>query len=142
MVEDRPRRKCAGPTQIVPKMNDATKQRAAVERALMDRARTQAARAREPSPRRYLQHTVALALALILVAFVMLGFDRFLTSLQKYMEVEITERAPGAASQTDAPAPAIPAYVVPAEVSPPPSADPDPRPSPAQAPDNASATPR
>ena len=114
--------------------------RAVVERALMDRFRAQANREPEPAPPRLLQHVVALALALALVFLVMFGFDRFLTSVQKFMEIEVVEPAPttGAPAATEP----MPAFVVPSDVSPPPPADPDPRPSQAPAPDSAPATPR
>jgi len=108
----------------------------------MDRFRAQADRPPEERPRRFVQHAIALALALALVLTVLVGFDKFLTSMQKFMEIEIEERAPQAAPAEGAePEQAMPAFVVPSEVSPPPPADPDPRPSPAQAPDSAPATP-
>ena len=100
--------------------------RVPVHRVLMDRARAQAERAREPGPRRWLQHALALAAALALVTFIMLGFDAFLTAMQKYMEAEVTDPAPP-------PTEPVPAYVVTQPVSPPPTADQDPRPSPAPA---------
>jgi hypothetical protein len=108
----------------------------------MDRYRARADRPPEEKPRRLLQHAIALALALALVLTVLVGFDKFLTSMQKFMEIEIEERlpeatpAPGAATEQ-----AMPAFVVPSEVSPPPPAGPDPRPNPPQAPDSAPATP-
>lgn len=89
-------------------MTDSTEQRLAVERALMDRAHANATRQVEKPPRRLLQHVIALALALSIVAAVLLGFDRFLTSMQKFMELEVQPTAPAA---TDP----VPAYVVPAE---------------------------
>jgi hypothetical protein len=115
-------------------MPGAPDERAAVERALMDRARAHSARDHEKPPRRMLLRVIALALALSLVTVVLLGFDAFLTSVQKFMAIKIEDPAPQA---TDP----MPAYVVPPEVSPPPTADQDPRPSPAQAPDTSPATP-
>jgi hypothetical protein len=113
-----------------------------VERALMDRFRAHADRPPDEKPRRILQHSIALALALALVLAVLVGFDKFLTSMQKFMEIEIEERVPQAAPAPGAEAgQAMPAFVVPPEVSPPPPAGPDPRPSPPQAPDSAPATP-
>jgi hypothetical protein len=114
-------------------MTDVTEKRAAVERALMDRARAQASREHE-RPNRLLQHSVALVAALALVAVVMLGFNAFLTAMQKFMEIKVEEPAPA----TTAP---MPAFVVQPEVSPPPPADQGPRPSPAQAPDTSPANP-
>ena len=109
----------------------------------MDRFRAQADRPPDEKPRRIVQHTIALALALALVLVVLVGFDKFLTSMQKFMEIEIEERAPQASPAQGAEAEqAMPAFVVPSEVSPPPPAGPDPRPSPPQAPDSVPATPR
>jgi hypothetical protein len=115
--------------------------RAAVERALMDRFRDQANRPEEKAPQRIVQHGIALALAVGLVLIVLLGFDKFLTSMQKFMEVEIQD-SPPAASAPQAPQAeqSIPAFVVPADVSPQQPAGPDPRPSQPQAPDNVPAT--
>lgn len=95
----------------------------------------QAERDREPAARRWLQHAIALAAALVLVGIVMLGFDAFLTAMQKYMEAEVVD--PAAAPAT---AP-MPAYVVPGAVNPPPPEGPDPRPSQAPAQGTSPATP-
>lgn len=100
----------------------------------MERARAQAERDREPKARRWLQHAIALAAALVLVGIVMLGFDAFLTAMQKYMEADVVDPAP-------APTAPMPAYVVPGAVNPPPPEDPGPRPSQAPAPDTSPATP-
>jgi hypothetical protein len=125
-----------------PDATNGTDRRATVERALMDRFRAQADRPPEEKPRRFVQHAIALTLALALVLTVLVGFDKFLTSMQKFMEIEIEERAEKAAPKEGAETEqAMPAFVVPSEVSPPPPAGPDPRPSPAQAPDSAPATP-
>jgi len=114
-------------------LNDAREQRAAVERALMDRSRAHASREREQSPR-LLRNTVALAVALALLGVVLLGLDAFLTAMQKFMETKIVDPAPSATAP-------MPAYAVQPDVSPLPPADPDPRPSPAPAPDTSQATP-
>ena len=110
----------------------------------MERARAQAERDREPTARRWLQHAIALAAALLLVGIVMLGFDAFLTAMQKYMEAEVVDPPP-APAQAPAPAPPLtapmPAYVVPGTVNPPPPEDPGPRPSRAPAQDTSPATP-
>jgi hypothetical protein len=121
-------------------MSDAPDESAAVERALMDRFRDRANHVPEKPPRRLLQHAIALLLSVAIVLLVLTGFDRFLTSVQKFMEIGAREDAPAAAAP--APTDPIPAFVVPAEVSPPPPADQDPRPSPPRAPDNAPASPR
>lgn len=96
----------------------------------------QAERDREPAARRWLQHAIALAAALVLVGIVMLGFDAFLTAMQKYMEAEVVEPTP--APPPTAP---MPAYVVPGAVNPPPPEDPGPRPSQAPAQGTSPATP-
>jgi hypothetical protein len=121
---------------------DSTEHRATVERALMDRFRARADRPPDEKPRRLLQHAIALGLALALVLAVLIGFDKFLTSMQKFMEIEIEERVPQAAPAQGATAEEpMPAFVVPSEVSPPPPAGPDPRPNPPQAQESAPATP-
>ncbi|MFO1394330.1 MAG: hypothetical protein U1F09_11270 [Steroidobacteraceae bacterium] len=107
-------------------------QRAAVERLLMDRARAQAGR-EDDWPRDWLRHGLALLAALALVGVVVLGFDRFLTAMQKFMETPVTDPAPAS------PEP-VQAYAVEGDVSPPPQADPGPRPSPPPPADTSPAT--
>ena len=116
-------------------MSQPPDDKAAVERALMDQFRDRALREPEKSPRQPLQRLIALALSLALVAVMLLGFDTFLTAVQKFMDIEVVDPAPAA---TDP----MPAFVVTPDVSPQPQADPDPRPSPAPAPENSPATPR
>ena len=87
-------------------------------------------------PRDWLRHGLALLAALLLVGVVLMGFDAFLTAMQKFMEAQAVDPAPAATA-----AQPIQAYAVEGEVSPPPPADPGPRPSPAQAPESAPATP-
>jgi hypothetical protein len=89
-------------------MAEGSEQRLDVERALMARALASATRPAEKAPRRVLQHSIALALALLLVAVVLVGFDKFLTSMQKFMELKIEEPPPAATEP-------MPAYVVPDE---------------------------
>jgi hypothetical protein len=108
-------------------------QRAAIERALMDRARAHALHVPERPPR-LLRNTVGFAVALLLVAVVLLGLDAFLTAMQKFMETKVVDPAP-------APTAPMPAYAVPTDVSPPLPADQGPRPSPGPAPDTSQATP-
>ena len=109
--------------------------RAAVQRLLMDRAMSEAGRELD-RPRDWLRHGLALLAALLLVGVVLMGFDAFLTAMQKFMEAQAVDPAPAATA-----AQPIQAYAVEGEVSPPPPADPGPRPSSAQAPGNAPATP-
>ena len=108
--------------------------RAAVQRLLMDRAMSQAGRELD-RPRDWLRHGLALLAALVLVGVVLMGFDAFLTAMQKFMETQAVDPAPAATEALP-----IQAYAVEGDVSPPPPADQDPRPSPAPAPDTAPAT--
>lgn len=119
------------PEQPAPTTDD---RRAAVQRLLMDRARSQAGRELE-QPRDWLRHGLALLAALVLVGVVLMGFDAFLTAMQKFMEAQAVDPAPVAEQARP-----IQAYAVEDEVSPAPPADQDPRPSPAPAPDTAPAT--
>jgi hypothetical protein len=116
-------------------MSQPTDDKAAVERALMDRFRDRASREPEKVPRQPFQYVIALALSLALVAAMLVGFDSFLTAVQKFMDVKVVEPV---SDPTDP----MPAFVVTREVSPQPQADPDPRPSPAPAPETSPATPR
>jgi hypothetical protein len=72
----------------------------------MARAHASATRPVEKAPRRLLQHSIALALALLLVVVVLVGFDKFLTSMQKFLELKIEEPPPAVTEP-------MPAYVVP-----------------------------
>ena len=119
------------PEEPAPTTDD---RRAAVQRLLMDRARSQAGRELD-QPRDWLRHGLALLAALLLVGVVLMGFDAFLTAMQKFMEAQAVDPAPAAGQ-----AQPIQAYAVEGDVSPPPPADPDPRPSPTPAPDTAPAT--
>lgn len=92
------------------------RQKSLLERQLMDRARRAAERDRQPRPRRTLQHAIALLAALGLVLIITLGFDAFLTSMQKVMrmldEEEQKQKQEQAAPRPEDP---IPAYVVPSD---------------------------
>lgn len=93
------------------------RRRSSIERTLMDRARRAAERDHQKGPRRLLQHSIALALAIGLVLVIALGFDAFLTSMQKVMRMldEEEARQKQEQSQPQAPKPEdpMPAYVVP-----------------------------
>lgn len=86
-------------------MTGASDDRTVLQRALMDRARAQAERDQEKPPKHLLPRVVAGALALSVVLVVLLGFNAFLTSMQKVLELEVT--APPAA-----PTEPMPAYAV------------------------------
>jgi len=93
--------------------------RSSLERALMERARRAAERAREKPPRPYLQHALALAAALGLVLLLALGFDAFITSMQRVMRMMDEQEQKQQQEQKARPKPApdpkdpMPAYVVP-----------------------------
>jgi len=116
-------------------MSQPRDEKAAVERALMDQFRERALRVPEQPPAQALHRLIALAVSLALAAAMLLGFDTFLTAVQKFMDVEIVDPAPAA---TDP----MPAFVVTPDVSPQSPTDPDPRPSPAPAPETSPASPR
>jgi hypothetical protein len=92
------------------------RQQTSLERQLMDRARLAAERDRQKGPRRTLQHAIAMAAAVGLVLVIALGFDAFLTSMQKVMRMldaeEERQKQEQAAPKPDEP---IPAYVVPSD---------------------------
>lgn len=92
--------------------------RSRLERTLMDRARREAERDRQKGPRRPLQHVIALAAAVVLTLVIGLGFDAFLTSVQKVLrmldEQEARQKQQQEQVQPD-PSEPIPAYVVPAD---------------------------
>jgi hypothetical protein len=114
-------------------LSDPDQQRAAIERALMDRARALAAH-RPEKPSRLLQHSVSLVAAILIVGVVLFGLNAFLAAMQRYMDTEVVEPVPAA---TDP----MPAYAVQPDVSPPPPADQDPRPSQEPAQDTSPANP-
>jgi len=91
--------------------------RSNVERSLMDRARRAAERDREKGPRRYIQHAIALIAALCLVAAIALGFDTFLTAMQKFMRMGESDSRPATSQPAKPPDPTepMPAYVVPSD---------------------------
>ena len=92
--------------------------RSRLERTLMDRARRAAERDRLKGPRRPLQHAIALAAAVVLTLVIGLGFDAFLTSVQKVLrmldEQEARQKQQQEQVQPD-PSEPIPAYVVPGD---------------------------
>jgi|OpeIllAssembly_1097287.scaffolds.fasta_scaffold372922_2 cytochrome c-type biogenesis protein CcmH/NrfG len=92
------------------------RQRRFVERQLMDRARRAAEHDHQERPSRLLQHVIALAAALGLVLVITLGFDAFLTSMQKVMRmIDAEEQRQQQEEATPNPEDPMPAYVVPAD---------------------------
>jgi hypothetical protein len=79
-----------------------------VERLLMDRARRHAERDREPVERPLLPRLVGIGLALLVVVVVLFAFDRFLASMQRFLNLPIADPEPSVTEP-------LPAYVVPAE---------------------------
>lgn len=96
--------------------DEQRRQRTFVERQFMDRARRAVEFDHQERPRRLLQHAIALVAALGLVLIITLGFDAFLTSMQKVMRMldaeEEKQRQEEAAPKPEDP---MPAYVVPAD---------------------------
>ena len=68
-----------------------TDQRHRLQRELMERARANAERANERAPRRLAPSLVAMTLAVSIVTFVALGFDSFLSAMQRYLDVSLEE---------------------------------------------------
>ena len=87
-------------------MTGESDERTAAQRALMDRARASAERDKVRAPTRLAPRVVAAVLAVLVVFVVLLGFDVFLTAVQKVLEIQSAEPEPS-------PAEPIPAYVVP-----------------------------
>lgn len=85
-------------------MQDTTEGQDAFQRAIAERAREYAAGNRSGRPHRYWQQAIALILALLVVALVFFGFDAFLTSMQKLIEIMAAHPAP---------AEAMPVFMVP-----------------------------
>ena len=79
-----------------------------VQRVLMDRARRHAERDRLQPERPLAPRLVGLALALLIVVIVLFAFDRFLASVQRFLDLPVTDPEPSVTEP-------LPAYVVPAE---------------------------
>jgi len=95
-----------------------------VQRVLMDRVRRQAERDQMQPERPLAPRLVGLALALLVVVIVLFAFDRFLASMQRFMDLPVTDPEPSVTEP-------LPAYAVPAEPEqlpsvPPPAGQPDP----------------
>lgn len=88
-----------------------------VERVLMDRARRLAERDQQPQGRPLLPRIIGLALAVLVVVIVLLAFDRFLASMQRFLSLPVGDPEPAVQES-------IPAYVVPVEPASPEPGDP------------------
>jgi len=92
-----------------------SEERARRERTAMDLVRDSVSRESESPPRWTLQKLLALGAALLLSASIFLGFDLFLTAMQRFMDIEVEEEtASGSESiavfvvpETEGAAPAI-----------------------------------
>ncbi len=82
----------------------------------MDQARAQAERDKAMAPRHVVPRVIAAVLAALVVSVVMLGFDSFLTAVQKVLEIQPAEPEPD-------PAEPMPAFAVPAPPAEPVPAD-------------------
>ena len=72
-------------------MQQNSEERARRERTAMDLVRDSVSRESESPPTWTLQKLLALGAALLLSASIFLGFDLFLTAMQKFMDIEVEE---------------------------------------------------
>ena len=89
-----------------------------VQRALMDRARRSAERDNEPTHRAVLPRLAGVLLALLVVLVVLFAFDRFLASVQRFLDLPVGDPEPAATEPVVTERPVtdpMPAYVVPEE---------------------------
>jgi len=85
-----------------------------VKRVLMDRARRHAERDDRPLERPVLPRLLGFLLALAVMGVLLLAFDRFLASMQRFLVLPIVDPEPSTAAPAPAPE-SMPAYVVPVE---------------------------
>lgn len=89
-----------------------------VQRVLMDRARRSAERDNEPTRRSVLPRLVGVVLALLVMLVVLFAFDRFLASMQRFLDLPVGDPEPAATEPVVTEPPVtdpMPAYVVPEE---------------------------
>jgi hypothetical protein len=84
-----------------------------VKRVLMDRALRHAERDGAPADRPLLPRLVGFLLALAVMVLVLMAFDRFLASMQRFLALPIVDPEPSATSTPATVPESIPAYVVP-----------------------------
>ena len=87
-----------------------------VQRVLMDRARRHAERDQVKPERPLAPRLFGLALALLVVVIVLFAYDRFLASVQRFLDLPVSDPEPSVTEP-------LPAYVVPAAPAPIPPAD-------------------
>jgi hypothetical protein len=85
-----------------------------VKRVLMDRALRHAERDGLPSDRPVLPRLLGFLLALAVMGVLLLAFDRFLASMQRFLALPVVDPAPSTAIPAPAPE-SVPAYVVPVD---------------------------
>lgn len=85
-----------------------------VKRVLMDRARRHAERDGLPSDRPVLPRLLGFLLAVMVMGVLLLAFDRFLASMQRFLALPIVDPEPPAAGPAPVPQ-SVPAYVVPVD---------------------------
>ncbi len=111
-------------TDPIPDPEQPPEQPIDVQRVLMDRARRHAERDQVQPERPLAPRLVGLALALLVVVVVLFAFDRFLASVQRFLDLPVTDPEPSVTEP-------LPAYAVPAEPEqlpsvPPPAGQPGP----------------
>jgi hypothetical protein len=74
-------------------MGDPADRRTELERAIAERAQEFAAGQHAHRPQRYWQYVVGLVLAAMVVGIVFFGFDVFLSSMQKVIEIISADEA-------------------------------------------------
>lgn len=87
-----------------------------IQRVLMDRARRGAERDNQRMQRAILPRLLATLLALVVVLVVLFAFDRFLASMQQFLDLPVVDPAPAATEPVATEPPMtdpMPAYVVP-----------------------------
>ncbi len=96
-----------------------------VKRVLMDRALRHAERDGSPADRPLLPRLLGFLLALAVMLVVLLAFDRFLASMQRFLALPIVDPEPSATSAPATVPESVPAYVVPVEPAPEPGPEPE-----------------
>ena len=106
------------PTTMPANHEDPTQLPIDVQRVLMDRARSQAVHDGERLERPLLPRLLGMGLALVVVVVVLFAFDRFLASMQRFLDLPVGDPEPAATEPVVTEPPVtdpMPAYVVPEE---------------------------
>jgi hypothetical protein len=95
-------------------MDDPADSRTELQRAIAERARASAVGQYGHRPQRYWQYPIGLILAALVVGLVFFGFDTFLSSMQKLIEIMGDRPVPTAPVQTEpVPTEPMPVFMVP-----------------------------